>query len=108
MAGVYFCQTSVFYFCMGLSCCPYHRVSARLELTICETVFLMNTVDSRLVDTPKTNYSCLTEIISRYYGLSLMRTLTSGPYGVCFKGSWLHEEFAVSLREFKALVNVAL
>ena len=68
----------------------------------------MNTVDSRLVGTPKTSYRCLTEINSRYYGLSLMRTLTQGPYSVRFKGSWLHEEFAVSLREFKALVNVAL
>ena len=37
-----------------------------------------------------------------------MRRLTQGPYGVRFKGSWLHGEFAVSLREFKALVNVAL
>ena len=32
----------------------------------------------------KTNYRCLTEINSRYYGLSLKRTLTWGPYGVCY------------------------
>ena len=31
----------------------------------------------------------LIEINHRYYGLSLMRTLTRGPYSVRFKGSWL-------------------
>ena len=35
----------------------------------------------------KTNYISLTEINSRYYGLSLMRTLSQGPYSVRFKGS---------------------
>ena len=59
----------------------------------------ISTVSSRLEDTPiirtaakfqaKINYRCLTEIISRYYGLSLMRTLTQSPYHVCYKGSWL-------------------
>ena len=53
-------------------------------------------INSRLADTPiiwtaaksraKINYRCLTEIISRYYRLSLMRTLTQGPYGVHYKG----------------------
>ena len=37
----------------------------------------------------KTNYRRLTEINSRYYGLSLMRTLTRGPCSVRCKGSWL-------------------
>jgi len=35
----------------------------------------------------KTNYRHLTEINSCYYGLSLMRTLTQGPYSVRNKGS---------------------
>ena len=56
-----------------------------------------NTVNSCLVDTPikwtvtksppKTKYKRLTEINSRYYGLSLKRTLTWGPYSVCHEGS---------------------
>ena len=37
----------------------------------------------------KINFSRLTEINSHYFGLSLMRTLTGGPYSVRFKGSWL-------------------
>ena len=38
--GVYFCQTSVNYFCLGFVCCPYYRsvrysrVPARRELTV--------------------------------------------------------------------------
>ena len=35
----------------------------------------------------KTNYRRLTEINSRYYGLSLMGTLTRGPKSFRFKGS---------------------
>ena len=38
----------------------------------------------------KTNYRHLTEINSRYYGLSLMRTLLRRPYNVCYKRSWLY------------------
>ena len=40
IAGIYFSQTSVIYFCRGFSCCPYYRgvrnseVSARQELTV--------------------------------------------------------------------------
>ena len=37
----------------------------------------------------KTNYRRLTEINSRYYGHSLMRTLPRGPSSVRYKGSWL-------------------
>ena len=40
----------------------------------------------------KTCYRCLTEINSRYYGHSLMRTLTRGPHSVRYKGSWLYWE----------------
>ena len=61
-----------------------------------------NTFNSRLADTwllqtpvirtaakspTKINYRRLTEINSRYYGLSLLRTLTYGPEGVPNKGS---------------------
>ena len=35
----------------------------------------------------KTNYRRLTEINPRYYGLSLMRTPTRGPYSVRYKWS---------------------
>ena len=35
----------------------------------------------------KIDNGCFTEINSRYYGLLLMRTLTRGPYSVCYKGS---------------------
>ena len=38
----------------------------------------------------KTNYRRLTEINSRYYGLSLMRTRIRGPYSVRYKGSWMY------------------
>ena len=37
----------------------------------------------------KINFRRLTEINSHYYGLSVMRTLTRGPYSVRCKGSWL-------------------
>ena len=35
----------------------------------------------------KTNYRRLTEINTRYYGHSLIRTLPRGPYSVRYKGS---------------------
>ena len=35
-------------------------------------------------------YKRLTEKNSRWYGLSLMRTLTRGPYSVHYKGRWLY------------------
>ena len=40
IAGIYFSQTPVIYFCLGFSCCPYYRgvrnsdASARGELTV--------------------------------------------------------------------------
>ena len=37
----------------------------------------------------KTKYRRLSETNSRYYGLSLKKTLTRGPYSVCHEGSWL-------------------
>ena len=44
----------------------------------------------------KINYSSLTEINSRYHGLPLMRTLTQGAYGVCYKESGLYMTRRVS------------
>ena len=38
---------------------------------------------------PKISYRCVTEINSSYYGLSVKRTLTQGPYSVRYRGSWL-------------------
>ena len=37
----------------------------------------------------KVDHGCLTEINSRYYGLSLMLLLTQGVYGVRYKRGWL-------------------
>ena len=50
---------------------------------------------------PKISYRCVTEINSRYYGLSLKRTLTQGPYSVRYKGSnWLkHKIWVVLLKK---------
>ena len=58
-----------------------------------------NTVNTRLADTSiirtagksqaKINYRDLTEINYRYYGLSLMWTITWGPHRVRYKKSWL-------------------
>ena len=46
------------------------------------------TTDTLIIQTaaksqPKIVYRRSTEIKPRYYGLSLMRTLTQGPYSVC-------------------------
>ena len=59
-----------------------------------------NTVNTRLADTSiirtagksqaKINYRDLTEINYRYYGLSLMWTITWGPHRVRYKNSWLY------------------
>ena len=44
LARVYFSKTSVNYFCLGFSCCPYYRrvccseVSARRELNVLRTL----------------------------------------------------------------------
>ena len=56
-------------------------------------------LQSYITDTPiiwtaaksqaKVDHGCLTEINSRYYGLSLMLLLTQGLYGVRYKRSWL-------------------
>ena len=58
---------------------------------------MLSSVNFRLTDSPiiqnvaksptKKNYRRLTDINSRYHGLSLMRKLTQGPYRVRYKGS---------------------
>ena len=59
----------------------------------------LKTVNSCLTDTlimqitakspAKINQNrCLTDIDSRYYGLLLKRTVSQGPYSVCYKRSW--------------------
>ena len=51
----------------------------------------------------KINYRRLTKINSRYYGLSLMRTLTRGPHSVRNKGSWLYQTFCCMCKNRLAL-----
>ena len=52
MVGVYFAGTSLIYFCLGFSCCPYYWsvhyswVSARRELTVFLTQFMLVNVIS--------------------------------------------------------------
>ena len=55
-----------------------NSLSPCVHLAITDTPITRTAVKSQ----EKTNYRRLTEINSRYYGLSLMRTLTRGPYGV--------------------------
>ena len=64
----------------------YSQLSPCGHPDITDTAIIRTAAKSRA----KINYICLTEIISRYYGLSLVRTLTRGPYGVRNKGSWLY------------------
>ena len=86
-----------FLFCKGESGVPrfFISYSVNIRAELCPS-----TVNSRLADTPikrtaaksqaKTNYRRLTEINSRYYGLSLIRTLIRSSYSVRNKGSWLY------------------
>ena len=62
----------------------YSQLSPCAHLAITDTPIKRTAVKSQ----EKPNYRRLTEINSRYYGLSLMRTLTWGPYSVRYKGSW--------------------
>ena len=54
------------------------------ELSPCRHLALTDTpiIRTAAKSPTKINYRCLTEINSRYYGLSLLRTLTRGPEGV--------------------------
>ena len=62
------------------------------QLLPCRHPAIMGTLIRQTAATSpaKTNYRHLREINSRYYGLSLMRTLLRRPYSVCFKRSWLY------------------
>ena len=61
------------------------------QLSPCGHPAITNTPIIRTAAKSPAKTSCrrLTEINSRYYGLSLMRTLTRGPNSVRYKGSWL-------------------
>ena len=74
----------------------YSQLSPCGHLAITDTPIKRTAAKSQ----EKTNYRRLTEIKSRYYGLSLMRTLTRGPYGVRYKGSWLYSLSAWHLKSF--------
>ena len=68
-----------------------NKLSSSLFILIIIIIIIIkpSTVNSRLTNTPiirtaaksqaKINWRCLTEINSRYYGLSRMRTLTEDP-----------------------------
>ena len=62
--------------------------SCLADTTITETPIIQTAAKSCV----KISYRHLTKINSHYYGLSLMRTLTKGPYSVCYKESWLNCE----------------
>ena len=62
--------------------------SCLADATITETPIIQTAAKSCV----KISYRHLTKINSHYYGLSLMRTLTKGPYSVCYKESWLNCE----------------
>ena len=56
----------------------YSQLSPCGHPSITETPIIRTTAKSQA----KINYRRLTEVNSRYYGLSVMRTLTRGPYSV--------------------------
>ena len=64
----------------------YSQLSPCGHLALTDTLIKRTATKSQ----EKPNYRRLTEIISRCYRLSLMRTLTWGPYSVRYKGSWLY------------------
>ena len=66
----------------------YSQLSPSGHLAITDTPIKRTAAKSQ----EKPNCRRLTEINSRYYGLSLMRTLTWGPYSVRYKGSWLYRK----------------
>ena len=64
----------------------YSQLSPCRHLAITDTPIIRMVAKSQA----KTNYRCLIEINSGYYGLSLIRTLTEVPYSVRYKGSCLY------------------
>ena len=67
-------------------CGSYSQFSPCGHLAITDTPIKRTAANSQ----EKPYYRSLTEINSRYYRLSLMRTLTWGPNSVRYKGSWLY------------------
>ena len=76
-------KTTTNFICMTITDTVYS------QLWFCRHPAITNTPIKRTAakSPTKTYYRRLTETNSRYYGLSLMRTLTRGPYSVRFKGS---------------------
>ena len=78
-----------------LSCFVFQQVKRLPPIPVVNEIDIsisLNTVNSRLEDTPiiqTAEYRRLTEINSRYYGLSFLRTLTRGPESVRNRGSSL-------------------
>ena len=71
---------------------PWNSV-IRLQSTLaCGHPAIMDPPIIRTADKFRAKINCrhLTELNSRYYGLSLQRTLTQGPYSVRYKWSWLY------------------
>ena len=68
----------------------YYRLTLYSQLSPCGHPVMTDALILRTAakSPAKINYRCLTEINSRYYGLSLTgMTLTRGPYSVPSKGS---------------------
>ena len=78
----------------------YSQLSPCGHLAITDTPIIRTAAKSQA----KIKYRRLTEINSRYYGLSLMRTLTRGPYSVRYKGSWLYILFAEEVSMYASLI----
>ena len=90
----------------GIRCSYYSQLSPCGHPAITDTPIIRTAAKSPA----KINYRRLTEINSRYYGLSLMRTLTRGPHSVRNKGSWLYTEelFVSALKAIQYSMNIAL
>ena len=72
----------------------YSQLSPCGHLAITDTPIIRTLAKYRA----KINNSSLTEINSRYYGLSLVRTLTRGPYSVRYNESWLYLQYTEQCR----------
>ena len=81
------CEINIF---AELLCCPVSGLLAQYsQLSPCGHPAITDTPIIRTAAKSPAKTSCrrLTEINSRYYGLSLMRTPPRGPYSVRYKGS---------------------
>ena len=80
-------ESKIIYKLVALYCkkknANYSQLSPCGHLAITDTPIIWTAAKSLT----KINYRHVTEINSCYYGLLLLRTLTCGPMGVCYKGS---------------------